>query len=172
MKELKELMDGLFQDGQLTVAKAGPTALSCPVPVLVNGVLAERFFLCANLPRAVRRRPYGWITVDSEQGRLLQFSHCSVDDFASELNIPLENEIDYSAPKKAPVRELMQSNRKLGELYGKIREFAFLEEVSKEDQELLNQYKELISQLWGEDIRRFYEALSPEFFSWLSRQTD
>lgn len=49
-ERVKKLMDRLFRDGRLTMTKAEPTALSRPVPVLVNGAPAERFFLCTNLP--------------------------------------------------------------------------------------------------------------------------
>ena len=159
MKDLYTMMEGLFQDGSLTAVSQEVTALSYPVPARTEGRLSERFFLYPNQARALRRRPWGWIAVDPEDGRLLQFCDCAAGDFAADLHIPLDQEIDYSAPEGSSVRELVKLNRRLAGLYQEIRAFA--------QRQVLAEYRELCGRLWRPELRRFYEALSPEFFAWL-----
>lgn len=167
MKDLYTMMEGLFQDGRLTAVSQEVTALSNPVPARTEGRLSERFFLYPNQARALRRRPWGWIAVDPEDGRLLQFCDCAAGDFAADLHIPLDQEIDYSAPEGSSVRELVKLNRRLAGLYQEIRAFAFADSPGQAQRQVLAEYRELCGRLWRPELRRFYEALSPEFFAWL-----
>lgn len=166
MKDLEQMLEAVFQPGAGGVDRE-MTAVSCPVPAMDGGNLTERFFLFPNQAAAVKRRPYAWLALDSESGRLMRYADCAVEDFASGLGVPLDQDIDYSAPGGLPVRELVKLNRRLAALYRELRAFVFSTALSGEQREWMAEYRELLSRLWQPELRRFYEALSPEFFAWL-----
>ncbi len=166
MKDLEQILEAVFQPGVGGVNRE-MAAVSCPMPAMDGGKLTERFFLVPNQAAAVKRRPYAWLALDTESGRLMRYADCAAEDFASELGVPLNQSIDYSAPEGLPVRELMKLNRHLAELYRELRTFVFSRSPSGAQRELMAEYLELLSRLWRPELRRFYEALSPEFFAWL-----
>lgn len=167
MKDLHEMMDQLFQKGGFTIADPELTVLSSPLPAMTDGRLTELFFLCSNQAQAVRSRPYAWLAVEPEDGRLLRYCDCRAGDFAASLEPPLAQELDYSAPEGVSVRELMKLKRRYVELYQEIRTFVFTPAPSGEQRKIMAEYRELLARLWRPELRRCYEALSPEFFAWL-----
>lgn len=166
MKDMEQIMKNVFLPGGLNMA-GELTALSYPVPALDNGRLTERFFLCSNQARAVRRRPFAWLAMDVESGRLARYADCAVEDFAAGLGAAPDQELDYSAPEGQSVRETQKLARRMSELYRSIRTFAFCPAPSGEQREAMAQYQALLPRVWRPELRRFYEALSPEFFAWL-----
>lgn len=167
MKTLDELMESFAANGCITAANLEAAALSYPVPGRENGRPVERFFLTSNQPAVVRQRPCAWLEVDAETGRLLRYAHCSAQDFASALNTPLTETLDYSAPGGGSYRELLAKKRELARLYGEIREFAFAETLDEVQRKKLRQYRELQGQVIGPQVLEYYKVLSPEFFQWM-----
>ena len=169
MKTLDELMGSLAANGCIVAANLELAALSYPLPGRKNSRPVELFFLASNQPAAVRQRPHAWLEVDAETGCLLRYAHCSVQDFASELNIPLTGTLDYSAPGGGSYRALLAKKREFARLYGEIREFAFAETLDEVQQGKLRQYRDLQNQVISPQLLEFYKALSPEFFRWMDK---
>ena len=167
MKTLDELRGSFAANGTITAANMELAALSYPVPGREDGRPVERFFLTSNQPATVRQRPYAWLEVDAETGWLLQYAHCSVQDFASALNTPLTETLDYSAPGGGSYRELLTKKRMFAQLYEEIREFAFTETPDEIQRGKLRQYRELQGQVIGPKVLEYYKVLSPEFFQWM-----
>lgn len=169
MNTIDELMESLTADGHITAANLEMAALSYPVPGRVNGRPVERFFLSPNQPAAVRQRPHAWLEADAETGRLLRYAHCSVEDFASALNAPLTDAVDYGAPAGGSYRELLVKKREFARLYEEIRAFAFTEALDAAQREKLRQYREIQGQVIGPQVLEYYKALSPDFFQWMDQ---
>lgn len=170
MKTLEELYEAMVCDHNVVVAQSELELLSYPVPGLENGALVERFFLFPNQPKAMKRRPYAWFTVSPETGKLLQFAHCSIQDFAAPLRAALTEEIDYSAPTGGAYREVLAAKRAFSERYEMVRTFAFAERLSPEQTEQLAQYRRLQDQVINAGVMEYYRLLSPEFYDWMEER--
>lgn len=170
MKTLEELYKVMVCDRCVVAVQTELESLSYPVPGVINGALVERFFLFPNHPAALKQRPYAWLTVSSETGRLLQFAHCSVQDFAAPLQAPLTDQIDYSAPAEGGYRKLLALKRAFSEQYEMVRTFAFAGALTPEQREQLSQYRQLQDQVISPGAMEYYRMLSPEFYAWMEEQ--
>lgn len=168
MRKIEEIMMNLVKNNMIVAAHMELEAVSYPVPGKINDCIIERFFLFSNQPTAIKGRPYAWFSIDSETGKLLQYCNCKVQDFAEELNTPLNQKIDYSAPMKGNNKELMAAKREFTSVYEQIREFAFLSLLEDAQKKLLSRYKELQDQLISPDAYSYYLLLSKEFYTWMT----
>ncbi len=167
MKKLEEIINGIVRGNNLAAVRLDQESLSYPVAGQNNGKKADCYFVFSNHPNARKGRPYAWLHIDSETGGLMQFAHCSVWDFAERLQVPLEQEIDYSAPMEGTHREIIEAKVKFSRLYGEIREFAFSDALDERQKEKVMQYQELQAQVIGEELLAYYKCLSPQFYSWI-----
>lgn len=169
MKTIEEIMGIMAHNNCIIAANLETASLSYPVPGKEGDGIVERFFLTSNQPAAVRRRPYAWLQVDTETGRLLQYAHCSVQDFAASLDAPFTDMLDYSAPGGGSYRELLAKKQEFAKVYGEVREFVFADELDSGQQEKVRRYIELRDQVIGSQVLEYYRVLSPEFFAWLDQ---
>lgn len=169
MKKLEEMMIAMVRDNYLAAANIELDAFSYPIPRQSGTKMTECFFLYSNQPVTRKARPYAWCVVDSKTGCLMQYNRCECCDFAAGLNIPIEQQIDYSAPAQCDYKELRDRQREFAALYAKLREFAFSDEISDEQRKMLRQYKSLHEQLINPKLTSFYMELSPDFYKWMER---
>lgn len=166
MKELNDIVSGFIQNKKGAVLNPALETLSSPVCGQTNGKPVDRFFLYSNQPNTSRTRPYAWLEMDSETGKVLKYLSCEAEDFASELKVPLGTMMNYQIPQKMGVKELLANAKHLTELYEKVRLFAFSNCLNKEQIRLLTEYLMLQKRLVSSELLDYYHQLSPEFYSW------
>ncbi len=168
MKKIEEIMASVVKNNYLVIANLELDAFSYPVPGKNGERTVERFFLYSNQPKTIKYRPYAWIVIDSETGRIVQFSRCECIDFAQNLQIPMERQIDYSAPLKVSHKELRNKQLEFNSVYARMREFAFSTTIDESRKDVLFQYKNLQEQLINVEVMPFYQSLSPDFYEWMN----
>ena len=157
MKRIEEMMASVVKNNYLVIANLELDAFSYPIPGKNGERTVERFFLYSNQPKTIKSRPYAWLVIDSETGGIVQFSRCECIDFAQNLQMPMEQQIDYSAPLKGSHKELRDKQLEFNSVYVRIREFAFSTTVDEGQREALLQY-----------VMPFYQLLSPDFYEWMN----
>lgn len=172
MIPLQEIFEKLIRDDHIVCAERETEGLSYPVPGRAREFIVERFFLFPNLPQSTKPRPYAWFSVDMQSGAMVHFSHCRVEDFAAQLNIPLEMEVDYRPAVGISVREARRKRQEYEDLYAHIREYAFSKELEPEQREQVREYLGLQRDLFQEPLLQFYRMLSPEFYTWTEKQAN
>ena len=166
MKELKEIVSEFVQNKKGTVLNPALEALSNPVCGCTNGNIVDRFFIYSNQPNVCRTRPYAWLELDSETGKIMKYLSCEADDFAKELGVPMGTMLNYQIPEKMNVKEMLANSKRLMELYEKMRLFVFAERLETEQVLLLSEYIALQKKLVNPELMAFYRQLSPEFYDW------
>ena len=166
MKELKEIMNHFIRNKKAAIINPAFEAVSNPVCGMTNNRQVDRFFLYSSQPNISRTRPYAWIELDSETGKIMKYLSCEADDFAKALNIPYNTMINYQLPEKLSVKDLLTKTSHLQELYEAIRTFAFQSTLNVEEKKLLREYLEIQKILTPTELTDFYYQLSPEFYSW------
>lgn len=169
MKKIEEMMGAMVKNNYIVAANIELDAFSYPIPRQYGAKMAECFFMYSSQPVTRKSRPYAWCAVDPETGSLMQYSRCECNDFAANLKIPMEQQIDYSAPVQCSYRELKGKQREYAALYARVREFAFAPALSDEQANLLNQYMNLHGQLINPDLEPFYRELSHGFYEWVEK---
>lgn len=111
-------------------------------------------------------RPSGWLMLDSVTGRLAVLADCDVMDFAVPDLLPPpvseESHLKDVTPKK-----IAQMRSRVNELYDEIRTFAFSDNLSGAQADIMNEYKDLFLKISAPEHYPFYYALSPAYFHWL-----
>lgn len=170
MKKIEEILTSIVKNNDLVTANLELDAFSYPVPGRVGDSAVERFFLYPNQPKTLKSRPYAWIVADAETGRVLFFGRCEYRDFAAELQMPMDQQVDYGAQVQCSYKDLRNMQRKFAEIYADIREFAFSTMLDNKQREILHQYMELQAQLIKPEVMQFYQMLSPEFYEWMEKE--
>lgn len=171
MQTLEKIFEHLVQNHMIAAVQTELEALSYPVPARYGEILAEKFFVFPNQPGTKKNRPYAWLSVDTKNGRLLQYSRCEADDFAASLGIPVGTPVDYSAPVSESFRKTLAAKKEFSETYRIVRGLAFKDELTEEEKGELQRYIALQKQVINEELFAFYRALSPEFYLWLDKNT-
>lgn len=138
------------------------------LPALENGMMVERSFV-SNIDRTCKYRPFAWIGIDSETGEFLYYKHCLCEDFIDTQAYPPESVIKAEYITERTLEEQIEYDKELWRLYSIIREYAFSETLTDEQKEVLRKYREIWEKTVLLDLKPYYEALSPEFFEWLSQ---
>lgn len=169
MMRLEDIQNKTVKNNNLIVAQLEVEALSYPVAGMENGRLAERYFLFPNRPGVKKRRPYAWLSVEAETGRVLQFTHCLLRDFAEDMHVSLDEEIDYGAPMSGSYRKILEAKLEFSSLYEEIRAFVFSDTPDEGQKEKVIRYQELQNQLINKQLLAYYRRLSPEFYQWIEK---
>ena len=80
-RKVREMVSHLFGD---------QVSLSYPMPDVTHGVRVERYFLYPAGNTLTRSRPFGILTVEMENGRMLSFQDCRLRDFMDTDKYPFE----------------------------------------------------------------------------------
>ena len=144
-------------------------SLSWPVPDVVNGVRVEKYFLYAATPAPVRSRPFGLMTVAMDNGRLLAYQDCRIEDFVDTEKYGFDRKLDYALPREMSIDEFKVSRSLLEKLYGQVRQMAFTDEMSEKNCEILLKYSMLMDRLVPKDLIPYYVAMGRNFNEWRNR---
>lgn len=136
------------------------------VPKLENGKIVECSFI-RSANANIKNRPFAWVGFDPDSGAVLYYKHCSYDDFVCTDKYPPTTTIsgEYISERNVDQQELFE--KQLFNNYMNLREFVFKEKISEEQREIVRDFRKIWNITVLNDLKPYYEALSPEFFSWL-----
>ncbi len=138
------------------------------VPSIENGKMVERTFVDSATASLKRTRPSAYIEIDSETGVLLFYKHCMYEDFVNTEEFPPGTPVSNKFETERTVKEQIEFDKALWELYKDLRTFAFEENLTEDQLKTVREYKEMWNKTVLCDLKQYYEALSPDFFNWLN----
>ncbi len=165
MKTVIEITNKLMKEVKFLDWKTN--ALSFFIPEKRGDIILENAFIYSSSPQAEKTRPYARISIVSEYGKLVSYQNCYLYDFTDTQKHPFEKKINYHVPVALTAKEQMSMIQKFSELYDRLREFVFLPEISKDEEEIIKEYSDLFTKVIPKDLYGYYYALSPEFFCWM-----
>ncbi len=157
LSELKRKMAFCFDDS---------VCLSYPVAGMIGGRRVDKVFLYRKAVGTAGLRPFASLVTDAENGDILLLESCKLHDFMDTQQYPLTRKLDYSLPNKTSVQDFKMEQQMIRKLYEGVRTFAFSNELTAEQKELLEKYTFLFTYTTPRELQPFYEALSPEFTVW------
>ena len=164
-RTFEQILTGLNKD--LSQMFGDSTVYSYAMPERINGRLVDNMFLYVRGGMALEaRRPFGFVVVDGENGRILCYQDAKYADFMQG-EVPLDTMINYRLPEKMGVKEFKQVQAELRELYEKVRLFAFSEAPGDEEKAQLRRYLELFDKLSPAALKPYYEAIGKQFYAWV-----
>lgn len=141
------------------------------IPKCENGKIIECSFV-RSANAAAKRRPFAWVGLDPNSGAVLYYKHCAYEDFMCTEKYPPTTVISGEYVTKRTVEQQQQYEKQLFDCYMKLRDFAFEKELGKEQRDIAKTFKEMWNITVLNDLKPYYQALSPEFFEWLSEVSD
>lgn len=143
--------------------------ISFPFVDLINGVKVEKVFIYPVSQTEMRTRPFGVITTSIEDGVILKYENAYLFDFVDTEKYPFNKKISYAIPdgSKKTVKEHQLEINIIFKLYEAIRNFAFEEELTAEQTEILAKYYVIFEKTVPSSNMPFYEALSENYMKWV-----
>lgn len=143
--------------------------ISFPIVDLINGVKVEKMFIYPVYPTEMRTRPFAVVTTSMEDGAILRFENAYLVDFLDTEKYPFDKKISYAIPdgSKKTVKEHQLEINIIFKLYEAIRNFAFNEELTAEQTEILTKYYVIFEKTVPSSNMPFYEALSEKYMKWV-----
>ena len=141
-------------------------SLSHPVPDIINGIRAEKFFLYPVASNVQRTRPFGLLTVSAESGTVLSYQNCHLSDFVDTEQHPFEVKISYELPKKIGIKEFKLEQSLLEKMYEVVREIAFTDSFTLQQQQVLRKYWVVFEKAVPVALMPYYQAMGRNFFEW------
>lgn len=143
------------------------------VPAVVDGNIVDLAFVYASLANVQEKtRPFAKVMFEHKTGCLLEYKNSYIDDYMDSNKHPMTTKIDYSLPKEISAVEQGMTVRKVNAYYDAICLLAYKTDVSDKEKEKIREYKTLFYKSVPKALLPYYEALSPEFFSWLNNITE
>jgi len=143
-------------------------AVSHFVPSLICSQLVDVAFLYpVGISNTKRTRPFAKLVLDHKTGMLLDYSNSFINDFMDSEKYPMSMKVDYSLSKQISVSEVKLNLDKVAELYDDVCDLFEKSELSDDEKEKVLYFKDCFYKTVPVESLDFYEALSPEFFSWL-----
>lgn len=142
-------------------------ALSYPIPDVVNGIRAERFFVYPTGTVKVRERPFGVITVAMDGGAVLEYVNCRARDYFDSGEHPITEKIDYSLPRKISPKEFRTEQGLINKLYELVRRVAFKEELTDQERKALSVWYVMLENSVPQSLIPFYQAIGKNFYEWV-----
>lgn len=112
-------------------------------------------------------RPFAWGTFAAKGTGENSFNWCSFHDFVSEDSFPLGQTVAGALPSALSMARYQSAFEDAIDAYEKIRLYAFHQNTTVTQLELIAAYKTAFTTVVPEGLYPFYYALSPEFFNWM-----
>ena len=157
--------------GQFATIAGGNFSLTPAIVKTKHGRKVEVYFAYSISKKKILR-PYLKLVTDFNSGIILEFKNAYYDDFADAKKYPLNAEFDAAVPVAHSAKEQMELLKNLQALYGRVREFAFEENLSAEENRTLNDYADCLAKTLPIDLLNFCKDSESEFFNWLSRHSN
>jgi hypothetical protein len=150
-------------------------AWSRPVIGRENGRIIDCFFAFTFCPKdeteisrhdfSIFSAPFANIAVDSVTKELIYYvdNKTNPKKFENPLNT-YSRDFNFSKEERETAFPQYQK------AYVLVREFAFADEINSEQKEILSRYMKASEIITQTNMKRFYKALSPEFFEWAERK--
>lgn len=143
------------------------------VPIREGITVLDTAFLYRAAPSSdvtLRPRPFAKVVIEPEKQLLVAYQDARIYDFMDTEAYPMSEKIDYSVPARTAA-EQFKLIKNVNELYKKIRLFPWKDsELSEDEAHIVSEYAACFYQTIPKSLLPFYEALSPEFFAWLSEK--
>lgn len=146
-------------------------SLTPAVIEIVNGRKYEIYFAYNAAQREGISRPYLKFVTDYKTGLLLEFKNAYYSDFADSKKYPLDKKFSAKVPAATTVKEQGELLKNLKELYEKVRAFAFAEEISDAERDILNRYAKILAATVPAELLDFCKYTAPEFFRWIENHS-
>jgi molecular chaperone GrpE (heat shock protein) len=117
--------------------------------------------------RDTAARPHAWALFSMDTGNLCLLSECAAADFINPVQYPLDTAVSMALPRSMDNRKIKALQKDLIAAYDNLRQFAFEENLNRDQVAVVVRYKDLFMQLCPKGLYPFYHALSPAFFHWL-----
>lgn len=144
-------------------------AASFFVPVRKAGHILDAAFLYPTGGfNPMRTRPLASLLVEPKSGAMLEYRSARVSDFMDPEQYPMTMKLDYSVPTAKTAQEQGALVDELNKLYPAIRELPWKDSLNEAEQAQAAAYRTCFFQAVPPGLLPFYEALSPEFYVWLS----
>jgi len=143
--------------------------ISFPFVDLINEIKVEKVFIYPISPKEMRTRPFGIFTTSIEDGMILKYENAYLFDFVDTEKYPFDKKISYAIPDggKKTVKEHQLEINIVFKLYEAIRSFAFKEQLTIEQIEILTKYYVIFEKTVPSSNMPFYEALSEKYMEWV-----
>lgn len=164
MTEYKEAVLGIKQ--QVSALCGDNTSLSYPIPGRVGELAVEWHFLYKQTMKPRRPRPFALVATELASGRLLLYRDCRLSDFMDTAAHPLNALLDYTLAGTLSPQQYRQRQEKLLELYGRVRQLAFLDQASLEDRGLVGQYLREVEQASPAALTPYYRRMGADCYRW------
>lgn len=151
---------------KLSVLTGGSYEMGPWLPCRVQEHLCEQIFLYSGTGKK-RNRPYLSVLINSQTGAVLELRNAYVNDFVDGEKYPLGGVMDYSVPTARTAAEQGELLKKLNGLYGVVRTFAFADDPTQEQQEVLRDYAHCLEDAVPAALTDFCRDAQPEFFRWM-----
>lgn len=112
-------------------------------------------------------RPHGWLLLSMDSGEVALMAECKAADFIGTVEYPLDETVSMKLPDTTDASKVKRLAGELFEAYEELRQFAFAEQLSREEVAAVVRYKDLFMRLCPKGLYPFYHALAPAFFHWL-----
>jgi molecular chaperone GrpE len=143
------------------------THFSFPVVVRREDGLYDGLFVYTGKKKDVGPRPHGWVLLSMEEGEIHLLAQCRAADFIDTTRYPLDGEVSMLLPESTVASKVKRLSGELLETYEELRLFAFDENLSREQVNVVVRYKDLFMRLCPKGLYPFYHSLAPAFFHWL-----
>ena len=169
IKGFLDIAQNILQENTIAVQVAGGSVFSFPVLAKrQNRILDAMFtFQPAASGSILAPRPHGWLMIDSKSGKIAQLGDCDVVDFVDQSRYPIESQVSLELPKQLGEQQYANAYRQIYETYEELRAFAFKENPSEKQLDIMAKYSELFSLIAPVGHYPFYSGISPEFFKWV-----
>ena len=144
----EQILEKMEQYAESQIGTSVAFSIGYLLPVKTGDKMHERAFILG--PSGIGR-PFAWIEADSRTGDITDFAFCADRDFI--IGHPLDEPIDRNPEVPMDVFTYIEESRKLRQLYEKAR----LGENTKE-------FAELFNRLVSPDLKKFYQALAPDYY--------
>lgn len=137
------------------------------IPTMIQGRKYEIYFAYRITPDRKILRPYLKLATDYMTGNIMEFKNAAYSDFADNEKYPRDKKFNADVPVAKTAREQMALLKNLQATYEKVRVFAFNEELSNEEQNILAEYIKALKDTVPSDLLDFCVKTEPKFFEWL-----
>ena len=143
------------------------TAVSHPMPDILNGIPAERFFLYPTGSSLVRERPFAVLTTAMDGGMVLEYINCHAGDFFDSEKHPMDTKISYALPRDIPTREYRLQESTMEKLYELTRRAAFKPQLTDMERRTVGAWFAMLEGSVPRDLFPFYIEMGKNFYEWV-----
>lgn len=115
-------------------------------------------------------RPYIRLVTDCDTGVILEYKNAYYHEFADANKFPLGSVMNADVPAAQKACEQLELLDKQRALYEYVREFAYSENISDEEQKILREYRKCLFDMVPIELMDFCLYTENAFFFWMDKK--